>query len=108
MATVDCSTKRADIVAGKRGAATEELTGLKCTPLDPVDAELSARAGLSTPIEVWQTFIEDDNDIQNGDILVVGNDEYTIRAVWDYSAWDGLDNEDAVWDWLILEEVKSS
>ena len=108
MAIVSCSTKRATISSGKRGAAVANLTGLKCTPLDPVDAELATRAGLSTPLEVWQTFIQGGNDIVAGDILTVASSDYPIRAVWDYSAWDGLDTEDAVWDWLILEEVKSS
>ena len=108
LATVSCSTKRASISAGKRGAPTANLTGLLCTPLDPVDAEIAARAGLATPVEVWQTFIEGDNDIKNGDLLTVASTDYPIRAAWDYTAWNGLDTEETMWKWLILEEIKSS
>lgn len=107
-AVISCSTKRASITGGVRNAPATNLSGLKCTPLDPVDAELAQRAGLSTPIEVWQTFLQGDVDIQNGDILVVGSNEYPIRAVWNYANWDGLDTENDIWLWLILEEIKSS
>lgn len=108
LATVPCSTKRADITAGKRGDPIAELSGLCCTPLDPVDGEIAARAGLETPVEVWQTFISGNHDIVSGDFLTVSNVDYPIRAVWDYQAWDGLSDEDETWKWLILEEIKSS
>jgi len=108
LAIIPCATKRADIVAGKRGGRTAELSGLFCTPLDPVDSELATRAGLSTPLEVWQTFIEGDNDIVPGDALTVASVDYDIRAVWDYSSWNGLPQDEPLWKWIILEEVKSS
>jgi hypothetical protein len=40
-------------------AATTYLTGLKCTPLDPVDADLALSAGLDTPHETLQCFVAD-------------------------------------------------
>jgi hypothetical protein len=106
--TVACSTKRAVITAGKRPPPTANLSGLYCAPLLPVDAELATRAGLSTPLSIWQTFLNGNPDIKAGDVLVISSNEYPIRAAWDYSAWDGLDDEDDDWMWLILEEVKSS
>jgi hypothetical protein len=60
MATEHASTKRPPAIAGgKRGAATTNLTGLKCTPLDPVSSEIQRRVALETPMELLQTFITD-------------------------------------------------
>lgn len=60
LATVTASTKRSPaVVGGKRGAPALNLTGLKCTPLDPVDAETRQRLGLDTPHELKQTFLAD-------------------------------------------------
>lgn len=60
MANVKASTKRPPaVVAGKRGAAITKLTGLKCTPLDPVSPEIQKRVALDTPMELLQTFITD-------------------------------------------------
>lgn len=107
VAVVSCSTKRSSISGGQGYSPTPELTGLYCTPLDPVDAELSTRAGLQSPLNIWQTFIEGDNDIVKGDVLTVASVDYDIRAVWDYSAWDGLPQDETVWKWLILEKEVS-
>lgn len=101
MATVTCSTKRLPAYSGsKRGDPVANLTGLKCTPLDPLDAELRNLPVLTSPYEALQTFIRRDPDIQEGDRLVVGSAEYTIRAVEDWT-W-GND----VFLRLILEELK--
>lgn len=108
LATISCSTKRGSITSGKQGAAVANLTGLLCTPLDPVNAEIAERAGLATPIEVYQTFIEGDLDIKNGDLLTVASVDYPIRASWDYTVWNGLSTEETIWKWLVLEEIKSS
>ncbi len=56
MANVTASTKRT-----KKGEPTTLLTGLKCTPLDPVDPELRRRLALETPHELLQTFLADGN-----------------------------------------------
>lgn len=111
LATIACSTKRASIASGKRGAPSANLTGLYCTPLDPVDAELASRAGLLSPVEVYQTFLQATTntalDIKNGDFLTVGGVDYPIRAIWDYSNWGGIDSDSTYFKWLILEEIKS-
>jgi hypothetical protein len=107
LSIVACSTKRASIAAGKRAAPSANLLGLFCTPLDPVDSELASRAGLSTPLEVWQTFIEGTPDIIAGDVLTVEGTDYPIRAVWDYSNWNGNRLDDASFKHLILEELKT-
>jgi hypothetical protein len=60
MATKAASTKRAPAISsGKRGASTSHLTNLKCTPLDPVSAEIQRRIALDTPMELLQTFLTD-------------------------------------------------
>jgi hypothetical protein len=60
MATESASTKRSPaMVGGKIGAATARLLALKCTPLDPVSAEIQKRVALDTPMELLQTFITD-------------------------------------------------
>lgn len=60
MATKTASTKRAPAISsGKRGDATTKLTNLKCTPLDPVSAEIQKRIALDTPMELLQTFLTD-------------------------------------------------
>jgi len=79
------------------------LTGLMITPPDPVNAELRERFALGTPHEVLQAFYESPNeiDIKEGDVLVVGSNEYPIKAVEDYSY--GKD----YFVRMILEELKN-
>lgn len=63
MASVSASTKRAQMAGAgvnrKKGAPSTLLTGLRCTPLDPVDPELRKRLALETPHELLQTFLSD-------------------------------------------------
>lgn len=54
MANVTANTKRV-----KKGSPVTILSGIKCTPLDPVDPELRRRLALDTPHELLQTFIAD-------------------------------------------------
>lgn len=62
MAVESASTKRPPTLSGgKRSAATTNLSGLKCTPLDPVSSEIQKRIALDTPMELLQTFITDGN-----------------------------------------------
>jgi hypothetical protein len=59
LATVTASTKRAPAIAsGKRGTPAENVTGISCTPLDPVDPDLRQRLVLDTPHELLQTFAD--------------------------------------------------
>lgn len=85
LATETCDTKRPPAIAsGKRGAPASHLTGLRCTPLDPVDPETRYRLEIETPHTLLQTFIAGDPDIKRGDVLVMGSAEYPIRAVSDW------------------------
>jgi hypothetical protein len=60
MAVETASTKRPPALSGgKRGEAVTNLSGLKCTPLDPVSSEIQKRIALETPMELLQTFITD-------------------------------------------------
>ena len=60
MARLSASTKREPAEAnGKQGDPVPNLSGLKCTPLDPVNAEIQKRVALDTPMELLQTFITD-------------------------------------------------
>ena len=98
--TVTASTKRAPTIAsGKRGAATTKVASLKCTPLDPVDAEVRQRLALQTPHEALETFTQE-TDILEGDILVVGTKEYPIRSCAEW-VWRG-----ATFRHLVVEDMK--
>ena len=87
MATVTASTKRGGGIDanGLEVAYTENIASLKCLPLDPVDPEIAMGVeGLSFR-EILQTACEGGLDIKEGDTLVVGSDEYPIRAVEDWT-----------------------
>jgi hypothetical protein len=59
LATVTASTKRPPAVSsGKRGSAATQISSLMCTPLDTVSADVALRAGLDTPHNVLQTFVD--------------------------------------------------
>lgn len=62
MARVTATTKRSPTLSGTgtRGAMTTLLTGLHCTPLDPVDPELRSRLKLNTPHELLETYLDAD------------------------------------------------
>jgi hypothetical protein len=87
LATISATTKRPPAVtSGQRGAPVAYLTdAFACTPLDPVTSEISMDVGLDTPHEVLQTTVDAALDIKEGDVLVVGSDEYWIRATEDWS-----------------------
>lgn len=98
--TVTASTKRSPVIAsGKRGTPATQVSSLLCTPLDPVDPELRQRLALNTPHELLETFTKE-TGIVEGDILVVGSNEYPIRSC-------------AEWEWrgsyfrrLVVEDLK--
>ena len=103
LVTTACSTKRAVIASGLRGTPTTNLSGLYCTPLDPLsDGNLLEREGLETPLELLQCFISGTPDIVEGDVLVVGSAEYAIRAVADWAAGVSA----PAYKQLTLEELK--
>lgn len=103
MATVTASTKRSPAVSGgKRGAPATNIASLSCTPLDPVDPDLRQRLALETPHELLQTFVAGGLDIREGDVLVVGSQEYPIKACGDW--WYRPEEADYVR--LIVEDLK--
>lgn len=56
---VTASTKRAPAMSGgKRGAPVTHLTGIRSTPLDPLDPEVAERLALNTPHELLQTVVD--------------------------------------------------
>ena len=57
------STKRPpSLSSGKRGVPAEKLTGLTCTPLDPVMPEVRQRLALNTPHELLETFVSNGSE----------------------------------------------
>lgn len=92
-ATIIASTKRPPATSGgRRGPPAAHLVGLHCTPLDPL-GEMAPELKLrlqpqNTPHELLQTQIQGSPDIIEGDVLVVGDVEYPIRAVDDWT-WKG-------------------
>ena len=101
LATVTASTKRAPAPSsGKTGVAVTNIASLKCTPLDPISAELRNRLQIKTAYELLQTFVDNGADVREGDQLVVGSKTYPIRAVAD---WEFLGADYRV---LILEDLK--
>ncbi len=101
LATVTASTLRAPAPAsGKTGVAVTNIASLKCTPLDPISAELRNRLQIKTAYELLQTFVDNGLDIKEGDELVAGGKTYPIRAVAD---WDFLGSPFRV---LVLEDLK--
>lgn len=95
------STKRVARAAGKIGLPATHLSGLKCTPLYPVDPEIKQRMVLDTPHEVKECFIAGAVDILEGDVLVMASVDYPIKAVAD---WGGILG---VFKRLIVEDLKT-
>jgi hypothetical protein len=66
MMTKTASTKRPPALsAGKRGTPATNLTGLTCTPLDPVAPEVRQRLALNTPHELLETFVGDGSEFKH-------------------------------------------
>ena len=102
MAVVDASTKRAQIASGQRGEPVTHIASLKCTPLDPVSADLAQRVGLESPYELLQTMTEE-TDVREGDVLTVAGVDYPIRAVGD---WRWRVTDESAFCVLVLEDLK--
>ena len=102
IATVSASTKRATMVGGKISSTTTIESSLLIVPLMPLDPETQRTQMIENPLGIWITFVEGSYDILNGDILVIGSDEYNIRSV---APWE-IDEETTYQ--LILEKPKVS
>lgn len=102
IASQDAATKRATLSgAGVRSGYSVFLTGLKCLPLMPVDAETRNRPELQTFHEVKETYLESGLDIDEGDMLVIDGVDYPVRAVEDWP-WRGGET----YLRLIVEQLK--
>ncbi len=85
LSSVPASTKRSGgIVNGLETGYVENIASLRCLPLDPVEPEI-AQSVEGAWHEVLQTTCEGSLDILRGDILVVGSNEYEIRAISDWT-----------------------
>lgn len=83
---LDASTKRNNTVDDQAGDPEVYLTGLRCTPLDPIADSVLDEITLQTPYRAVQTYVQGDSlDIKKGDVLVVSNVDYPIRFV---SPWE--------------------
>ena len=104
LATIAASTKRSPAISdGIRSGPQTYLSSIKVTPLDPVTEEIRRRPGLETPHELLMCYAVGDLDIKAGDILVVGSNEYPIKAVGEwYESPQGNDD----YCQLIIEDLK--
>lgn len=86
MATVTASTKRATMSGALQGAPSANLVGIRCLPLDPVDANTLTRLKLESAHELKQTFVDASLDIIKGDVFVVNSVDHPVKAVetWEW------------------------
>jgi len=56
--TTTASTKRKPPITGSSYALVTHLTGVKCTPIAPLDPELKKRLDIQTPHELLITFAD--------------------------------------------------
>lgn len=86
MATKTGSIKRPPELDGdfKRGEAESVAGTFSCFPVDPLGAELATSVPFEKPEQARQTFVNNDVDIREGDILVVDGREYPVKYVDDY------------------------
>jgi len=98
MTSAVCSIKRNNLLG-----AGSTVTGYKCTPLAPVDAETKLRQDINTPYITWETHLQANPDIKKGDILIISSVEYPIYRV---EKWPWLPNDD-VWMRLVVEDVRN-
>ena len=106
MASTTASTKRrpaADDSTELFGDPATYIASLSCTPIDAMNPEQTLATGLGAPFTIYQTFVQGGLDIVAGDLLVVGSQEYDIRAIEPYE-W--TPDSDAVYSRLILEKAE--
>lgn len=100
--TQTASTKRSPAVAGgKVGAQVTHLTSILIMPLMPAGEDIRAEVALNSPREAKETYCCED-DIIEGDHLVVKGVEYIIRWVGEWPWPDASEN----FHRLVVEEVK--
>lgn len=105
LARVTASTKRDPAaVSGIIGAKVENVASVAIFALAPLDQQVRQLLGLTAVAgELWQTFTRE-TDICEGDVLVVDDVEYPIRAVGDWP-WRPSGADRVV---VVVEEIKTS
>lgn len=84
LATKTASTKRRPKVsAGLSGAPVIHLGNIRCTPLNNASGgdELRITYKIETLNILLDTMVDDDEDIVQGDIMVMDDVEYPVRLV---------------------------
>lgn len=99
MTTVTASTERATLTGGYAAY----LSGLKCTPVAPVDAETRTRLALETPNIIWEVHLQDNPDIGAGDKFVIGAVKYYVKTTEPYTWLPSSDTRIRV----ILEDLRN-
>ena len=69
------------MVSVKVGVPTSHLSDVPILPLMPVTPEILEVYKIKSPREKYVTYVEDTIDIQEGDVLVTGAIEYSVKAV---------------------------
>jgi len=99
--TVSCSTKRATISSGKRGAPVAKLAGLLCLPVMPLGDETRNATPTETPVQQWETCLSSNPDIAAGDQFIAAGVTYTVMQA---SVWPWFDA--TLFTRLVLEELR--
>jgi hypothetical protein len=101
--TATAQTKRQGAVSGGLAGDLEvEIDSLDCLPIDPLNSEIAQTVGLETWVGLYQTMVDGDLDIQEGDQFISG-ETYKVRAVGDWSWRPEAD----VYGVVVLEELVS-
>ena len=108
MATSTAATKRPaamNLVDGLRSTPVANLSGIACTPIDPVDAEVRQRLGLDGPHKLLESFIEGTQDVLPGVIFTVSSVDYDVKYV---ESWEWTKLAGTVAKRIVLEEIITS
>jgi hypothetical protein len=92
------------VSGGKRGAKTVVASGIACTPLDWLSADMAARFGLTDSlVRLRETFIDGTTDVPRGASVIVDSVKYEVKANerWD---WPGTSTK---FTHLILEMLEA-
>lgn len=107
LATESADVLRGQIAGGKRGAPVVVLSGLACTPVQPLSGAdsgaLLQRLKWDTPHQAKETFVAGHHGIRTGDTLRIGERTYTVR---DAAEWTPPRGVGTAITHLVLESVE--
>jgi hypothetical protein len=85
MASATATTSRNPAaVSGKVGTPEGYLSSLAILPLMPVTPDIVEKYRLNSPRETFVTYVQDQPDILEGDLLTVSSVDYRVRAVGEW------------------------